>query len=622
VQDDEVLGKAYDAQLMRRLLGYLRPYTGSVAIALAAIIAASVLQLAQPYLVKLAIDEYIATGDFQGLDRIALAFLLILLASFALEYLQTWTLQMTGQRIMYDLRMQIYGHLQRLDVKYYDRNPVGRMMTRVTTDVDALNELFTAGVVSIFGDVFTLLGIMIVLVYMDWRLAIVAFTVLPFIVLVTQWFRRNVRLSYRRVRLWIARINAFLQEHITGMATVQLFRREARSFEGFDAVNREHRDAHVDSIFYYAVFYPAIEVIAAVSTALILWYGGLWSLEGTLTLGSLVAFIQYSQRFFRPISDMSEKFNVLQGAMASSERIFTLLDTPAFAPPALEGGATARLRPAEAPAGPLSAAGAKAGRIAFEHVWFAYNGEDWVLRDVSFAVRPGERVGIVGATGAGKSTIINLLLRFYDVSRGRITLDGVDIRELDPAALRRTFSLVLQDVHLFSGTVADNIRLGDLTIADEAVRRAAQAVHADRFVARLPQGYESAVAERGATLSVGQKQLLSFARALAFEPRVLLLDEATSSIDTETELLIRDALHVMMAGRTTIAIAHRLSTIQDMDTILVLHKGRLRESGSHQQLLAARGLYFKLYQLQYRDQEGGSLPGGPSSGAREPLPVE
>jgi ATP-binding cassette, subfamily B, multidrug efflux pump len=611
MQDDEILGKAYDAQLMRRLLAYLRPYTGSVAIALAAIVAASVLQLAQPYLVKLAIDEYIATGDFAGLNRIALAFFLILLASFALEYLQTWTLQMTGQRIMYDLRMQIYGHLQRLDVKYYDRNPVGRMMTRVTSDVDVLNEMFTAGVVSIFGDVFTLLGIMIVLIYMDWQLALVTFTVLPFIVIVTQWFRRNVRESYRTVRLWIARINAFLQEHITGMATVQLFRREGRSFDEFDSVNRKHRDANIDSIFYYAIFYPAIEIIAAMATALILWYGGLLSLEGTLTLGSLVAFIQYSQRFFRPISDMSEKFNVLQGAMASSERIFTLLDTPVE---------IAGRSPAEAAAARGPSAAAKAGHIVFEHVWFAYNDEDWVLRDVSFEVRPGERVGVVGATGAGKSTVISLLLRFYDVSRGRITLDGVDIRELDPGELRRTFSLVLQDVHLFSGTVADNIRLGNPSITDEAIRRAAQAVHADGFVSRLPHAYDSPVAERGATLSVGQKQLLSFARALAYEPRVLLLDEATSSIDTETELLIRDALHVLMAGRTTIAIAHRLSTIQDMDTILVLHKGRLRESGSHQKLLAARGLYFKLYQLQYRDQEGsGAARGAP---AAEPLRVE
>lgn len=618
MQDDDVLGKAYDAQLMRRLLGYLRPYKGAVAIALAAIIGTSLLQLAQPYLIKVAIDEHIATGNLDGLEGIALAFLLILLGSFALEFTQTWMLQMTGQRIMFDLRMQIYEHLQRLDVRYYDRNPVGRLMTRVTSDVDVLNEMFTAGVVSIFGDIFTLAGIMIVLVTMDWRLALVTFTVLPAIVVVTQWFRRNVRESYRTVRLWIARINAFLQEHITGMSTVQIFRREARSFEAFDRINRTHRDANVDSIFYYAVFYPAIEVIAAVATALILWFGGGWSLEGTLTLGSLVAFIQYSQRFFRPISDMSEKFNVLQGAMASSERIFTLLDTPASAAAAIETAATAgsAFPPAAietgAPAGSASApaaigTGASAGRtsgspasIRFEDVWFAYNDEDWVLRDVSFDVRPGERVGIVGATGAGKSTIINLLLRFYDVSRGRITLDGVDIRELPPAELRRTFGLVLQDVHLFSGTIADNIRLGDPRISDEAVQRAAEAVHATRFIERLPEGFQSAVAERGATLSVGQKQLLSFARALAFDPRVLLLDEATSSVDTETELLIRDALHVLMAGRTSIAIAHRLSTIQDMDQILVFHKGQLREAGSHQALLAERGLYWKLFQLQYQ----------------------
>jgi ATP-binding cassette subfamily B protein len=615
MHEEEVLGKAYDARLMRRLLGYLRPYKAQVAIALAAIIGASVLQLAQPYLMKLAIDRYIASGDLRGVDRIALAFLGILLGSFVLEYIQTWTLQMTGQRIMYDMRLQIYRHLQRLDVQFYDKNPVGRLMTRVTSDVDVLNEMFTAGVVSVFGDVFTLVGIMIVMVSLDWRLALVAFAVLPLIVVVTQWFRRNVRESYRTVRIWIARINAFLQEHITGMATAQLFRRERRSFEQFDTINRTHRDANVASIFYYAVFYPAIEVIGALASALIIWFGGGWSLEGTLTLGSLVAFLQYSQRFFRPISDMSEKFNILQGAMASSERIFKLLDTPVTiasgtaAPAAAPPGAAARTPPADA------------GHIVFDRVSFAYNASDFVLRDVSFEVRPGERVGVVGATGAGKSTLINLLLRFYDVTGGRILVDGVDVREMDLARLRRMFSLVLQDVHLFSGTVAENIRLGEAAISDEAVRRAAEAVHANRFIERLPQKYGSAVAERGATLSVGQKQLLSFARALAFNPRVLVLDEATSSVDTETELLIRDALHVLMAGRTTIAIAHRLSTIQDMDKILVLHKGQLREAGTHQELLARRGIYFKLYQLQYRDQEGGTadsrtaeLPAASSSG--------
>jgi ATP-binding cassette, subfamily B, multidrug efflux pump len=596
--EEEVLGKAYDARLMRRLLGYLRPYKARVAVALAAIISASVLQLAQPYLMKIAIDEYIATGDFDGIDRIALAFLAILVASFALEYLQTWTLQMTGQRIMFDMRMQIYRHLQRLDLQFYDKNPVGRLMTRVTSDVDVLNDLFTAGVVSIFGDVFTLLGIMIVLVIMDWRLALVAFSVLPLIVLVTQWFRRNVRESYRTVRMWIARINAFLQEHITGMATVQLFRREARSFGGFDEINRRHRDANVESIFYYAVFYPAIEIIGALASALIIWFGGGWTMAGTLTLGSLVAFLQYSQRFFRPISDMSEKFNVLQAAMASSERIFKLLDTPVK----IESGAPV-LVPDTASDDVNAAAQHYRGHIVFDDVSFAYNEADYVLRNVSFEVSPGERVGIVGATGAGKSTIINLLLRFYDVTSGRILVDGVDVRQMDLGQLRSLFSLVLQDVHLFSGTVAANIRLGNRAIDNRAVEAAAAAVHANRFIEQLPQRYEHLVAERGATLSVGQKQLLSFARALAFNPRILVLDEATSSVDTETELLIRDALHVLMAGRTTLAIAHRLSTIQDMDKILVLHKGHLREMGTHQELLAQRGIYYKLYQLQYRDQE-------------------
>jgi ATP-binding cassette subfamily B protein len=532
------------------------------------------------------------------MDVIALAFLAILLGSFALEYLQTWVLQMTGQRIMRDMRMQIYEHLQQLDLKFYDRNPVGRLMTRVTSDVDVLNDLFTAGVVSVFGDVFTLAGIMIVLLTMDWRLALIAFSVLPLIVLVTQWFRRNVRELYRTVRVRIARINAFLQEHITGMSTVQLFRREARSFAQFEDINRLHRDANVESIFYYAVFYPAIEIIGALASALIIWFGGLWTLQGTLTVGALVAFLLYSQRFFRPISDMSEKFNILQAAMASSERIFKLLDTaPTIRAPA----------PAAAIVPPSATRNTPAqGHIVFEHVWFAYNDDEYVLKDVSFEVRPGQRIGIVGATGAGKSTIINLLLRFYDVSRGRILVDGRDVRERPLVELRRLFSLVLQDVHLFTGTIADNIRLGDRSITDERIAAAAAAVHADRFIERLPSGYNSPVAERGATLSVGQKQLLSFARALAFDPAILVLDEATSSVDTETELLIRDALHVLMKGRTTIAIAHRLSTIQDMDQILVLHKGELREAGSHQQLLARRGLYHKLYQLQYKDQETGA----------------
>ena len=601
--EEEVLGKAYDARLMRRLLTYLVPYWPQVLLALAAIVGASMLQLAQPYLMKIAIDDHIAVGSMDGLEGIALAFLAVLVGSFLLEYLQTWTLQNTGQRIMFDMRMQIYRHLQRIDVQYYDRNPVGRLMTRVTSDVDVLNELFTAGVVSVFGDIFLLIGIMTALAIMDWRLAAISFAVLPLIALVTQWFRKNVRESYRSVRTWIARINAFLQEHITGMSTVQLFRRERRSFEAFDEVNRGHRDANIDSIYYYAVFYPAIEVIGALSTAMIIWFGGIWVLGDTLSVGSFVAFILYSQRFYRPISDLSEKFNILQAAMASSERIFKLLDTPPkIVSPAVEPSGSGL--PAVAPSGsavPAVARSAKAGHIVFENVTFGYDTADPVLRDVSFEVKPGERVGIVGATGAGKSTIINLLLRFYDVTSGRILVDGRDVREMDLAELRRLFSLVLQDVHLFSGTIASNIRLGESSIDDEAVKRAAASVHASGFIEALPGGYGSPVAERGATLSVGQKQLLSFARALAFDPRILVLDEATSSVDTETELLIRDALHTLMSGRTTIAIAHRLSTIQDMDKILVLHRGILRESGTHQELLAKRGIYYKLVQLQYRD---------------------
>ena len=585
-QDDDILGKAYDARLMRRLLAYLRPYRPQVALAVVAIAGHSVLQLAPPYLTKVLIDRYIPQGDSAGVTSVALMLVGALVLSFAFQFVETWTLQMTGQRIMFDIRMQVFTHLQRLDLRFYDRNPVGRLMTRVTSDVDALNDLFTSGVVSIFGDIFTLVGIMVTLVLMDQRLALVAFSVLPLIWLVTQWFRRNVRESYRTVRTWVARINAFLQERITGVGTVQLFRREPRDFAAFDDIDAKHRDANIDSIFYYAVFYPAIEVVSALAASLILWWGGAWVLRDTLTLGSLVAFLQYSSRFFRPISDMSEKFNTLQAAMASSERIFGLLDTPVQIenPPAA--------RPHTGP-----------GRIVFEHVTFAYVEGEPVLRDVSFVVEPGQRIALVGATGSGKTTIINLLLRFYDVQEGRITVDGVDIRELDLVGLRALFGLVLQDVHLFSGDIASNIRLGQASIDDAWVAAALKAVHADGFIARLPGGIHAAVAERGATLSVGQKQLLSFARALAFNPRVLILDEATSSVDTETEMLIRDALGVLMRGRTTIAIAHRLSTIQDMDRILVLHKGQLRESGTHQELLAERGIYHRLYRLQFKGAE-------------------
>ena len=590
MHEEDVLGKAYDGRLMRRLLTYLRPYRSQVALAIAAIVGHACFELVPPYLTKVVIDRYIPARDVAGLGTIATIYIAVLAGSFALEYLQTWTMQVTGQRIMFDLRMQMMTHLHRLDLRFYDRNPVGRLMTRVTTDVDVLNDLFTSGVVSVFGDVFTLIGIMVVLVWMDWRLALVAFSVLPLIALITQWFRLNVRESYRTVRTWIARINAYLQERITGMATVQLFRREVRDYEDFATIDRQHRDANMDSIFYYAVFYPAIEVVSALAAALILWVGGGWVSDGGLTLGALVAFLQYSQRFFRPISDLSEKFNVLQGAMASSERIFALLDTPVE----IKNPENTVRRGASLDAPEI---------IRFENVTFAYVDGEPVLRNVSFAVHAGQRVGIVGATGSGKTTLMNLLLRFYDVQQGRITIDDVDIRDMDLASLRSLFGLVLQDVYLFSGTIASNVRLGDGTMSDEDVTRALEAVHASTFVDKMPRGLDTPVAERGATLSSGQKQLLSFARALAFDPTVLILDEATSSVDTETELLIRDALRVMMRGRTTIAIAHRLSTIQDMDRILVMHRGELRESGTHQELLAMRGIYHRLYQLQFKVEE-------------------
>ena len=573
---------------MWRLLGYLRPHMKMVAFALCAIVGYSVLQLAQPYLTKLAIDDHIRTGTLEGLDDIALVFVVVLVGSFVFEYLQTYTMQLMGQRIMFDLRLEIYRHLQRLDLRFYDKSPVGRLMTRVTTDVETLNDLFASGVISVFRDVFMLLGIMVVLLVLDWRLALTAFSVLPLIAWVTHWFRQNARDSYRQVRGWIARINGFLQENITGMATVQVYGRERQNFDQFDQINSRHRDAHVDSIFYYATFYPAIELIGALATALLLWYGGGRVVQGTVELGALVAFLQYAQRFFKPISDLSEKFNVMQSAMASSERIFDLLDTPV----AITSPSDVTR---EQPRG--------SGHIRFENVSFAYQDDDYVLRNVTFEVAPGERIGVVGATGAGKTTLINLLMRFYDVNSGRITIDGVDIREMSLVDLRKQFGLVLQDVYLFSGSVRDNIRLGHEDIDDTDVYAAAASVHADRFIEQLPQGFDAVVLERGATLSVGQRQLLSFARALAFKPEVLVLDEATSSVDTETERVIQGALQVLMKGRTTIAIAHRLSTVQGMDKILVFHKGELREVGDHQTLLSQRGLYHTLYQLQYREQE-------------------
>jgi ATP-binding cassette subfamily B protein len=584
--DDPLTPSSHDLGLLRRLLAYLKPHAGAVFVSFLLIVAQAGIDLAGPYLTKIAIDRYIAAGDAPGLSRVALLFLLTLVLAFGIRFLQTYIMQMTGQRIMQDMRRDIFAHLQRLHVAYFDRHPVGRLMTRVTTDVDAVNELFTSGVVTVFGDLFTLLGIMGVMLALDWRLALVTFAVLPLFFFLTDWFRRGARQSFRDTRKWVARINAFLQESLSGMSVVQLYRREAKNRAAFAEINRHHYDANMKAIFYYAVFYPMIELLAAVATALILVYGGGRVLTAGLTLGALVAFIQYSERFWRPISDLSEKFNVLQAAMAASERIFGLLDA---APQVVS---------------PKTAAGAARaeGRVSLEGVSFAYGDGPPVLSEIDFTVEPGKSVALVGATGAGKTTIISLLMRFYDVQRGRVAVDGKDVREWDLEALRSSMALVLQDVHLFSGTIASNIRLGS-EIPIERVRAAAEAVAASRFIEKLPQGYDTEVKERGATLSVGQKQLLSFARALAHDPRELILDEATSSVDTETEQLIQKALAVLMKGRTAIVIAHRLSTVQNVDEILVLHKGRIKERGTHQELLARRGTYWKLYQLQYKDQE-------------------
>jgi ATP-binding cassette, subfamily B, multidrug efflux pump len=619
IQEEEVLGKAYDSRLMKRLLKYLRPYTWQVVVALMAIVLKAGADVLGPYLTKVAVDKYLArtstahsfldrwlsSAPLVGIAQIAAFYVGLQLFSFLLEFLQTYYMQWTGQKVMFDLRSQIFRHLQRMHIAFFDKNPVGRLVTRVTTDVDALNEMFTAGVVSIFEDVFVLAGILAIMLHMDWKLALITFAVLPLIFWATSIFRTKVRDSYRRIRVAIARINSYLQEHVSGMMVLQLFNREKKSYQQFSDVNKSHMDAFKDAILAYAVYYPVVEVLSSIAVACIIWFGGLDVIRGLTTLGVLVAFIQYAQRFFRPIQDLSDKYNILQSAMASSERIFKLLDTP------VEIVSPAQTK---APVGP--------GRIEFDHVWFAYRivplddgkqvGEsaratpaepDWVLRDVSFTIEPGETVAIVGHTGAGKTTIISLLMRFYDVQKGAVRIDGVDVKDMDVTDLRRRYGVVLQDPFLFTGTVGGNIRLGTIWIQEEDVERAAEEVNIADFIRTLPNGFKEEVRERGSTLSTGQKQLISFARALAHNPKILILDEATSSVDTETEFRVRDALTRMVEGRTSVIIAHRLSTIQRADKIIVMHKGQVREIGSHQQLLANRGIYYKLYQLQYKDQE-------------------
>jgi ATP-binding cassette subfamily B multidrug efflux pump len=632
-QEEEVLGKAYDSRLMKRLLTYLRPYWWQTIVALSAILLKVVLgpDVIGPFLTATVIDKYLSfargthhsildrwlnPNPWMGVGQVALIYFAALLFNFVLEFVQTYLMQWTGQKVMFDLRSQIFRHLQQMHVGFFDKNPVGRLVTRVTTDVDALNEMFTAGVVSIFEDVFVLAGIMFVMLRMKWWLALITFSVLPLIFWVTMIFRKSVRESYRRIRVAIARINAYLQEHVTGMVVLQLFNREQRAYKKFDHINAQHMDAFKDAILAYAIYYPVVEVLSTIAIAAALWFGGLRVLLGTVTLGTVTAFIQYAQRFFRPIQDLSEKYNILQSAMASAERVFKLLDTPVEI---------------VSPETPVKAEGK--GRIDFDHVWFAYrevealeaedgvelvsavernghppvdgSGYDWVLRDVSFTIEPGETVAIVGHTGAGKTTIISLLMRFYDIQKGAIRIDGVDVRRMDLRDLRRRFGVVLQDPFLFSGTIANNIRLGSTWISDEQVEAAAENVNVAEFIRTLPQGFQEPVLERGSTLSTGQKQLISFARALAHDPKILILDEATSSVDTETELRVRDALTRMVEGRTSVIIAHRLSTIQRADKIIVMHKGQVREIGSHQDLLAQRGIYWKLYQLQYKDQELG-----------------
>jgi ATP-binding cassette subfamily B protein len=620
IAEDEDQGRPYDRRLMRRLLHYLRPYRAQVALASVLVVLESLVALAGPVLTKEAIDRGIRHANLVRLDQVATMYLIMLVLLFFIGWAQYEIIQRVGQKVMRDMRRDLFRHLQRLPVSYYDRHPIGRLMTRVTHDVDVLNEFVTAGVVSMIGDLVAVVGIVVAMVSLNAELMAVTFSVLPIIAVVTLLLRSRIRASFRDVRLQLARLNAFLNENLTGMSTVQMLNREDRNLGQFRGINAAHRDANMRSVFYHAIFFPALELVGALAVSLIVWYGGRQVMWTGITLGTLVAFIQYTQRFFRPISDLSEKYGMLQQAMASSERIFGLLDEPADPAaaigPAVDGG------PRASEAAPAADGGQPplAGRVEFDGVWFAYQGEHWVLQDVSFTLEPGEKLALVGATGSGKTTLIHLLLRFYRPQRGVIHVDGRPLDDWDPAELRGQIGLVLQDVFLFSGTIAGNLSLGDERLAAGTLERAAREVHAHEFVERLPGGYDAAVRERGATLSAGQRQLLAFARALARDPRLLILDEATSSVDTHTETLIQDALARLMAGRTALVIAHRLSTIQHVDRIVVLHHGRVREVGRHAELVARGGLYARLYQLQYL----GGRPAPrelPPAWDEEPVPV-
>ena len=619
-REEEKLGKIYDTQLTRRLFRYLRAYRWHVVLAVSFTLGVTAMELVGPFVFGYGVDKYMVPGfagkmsvhaAMTGLLWVALIFTASLLLSFGLQYAQVRIMQWVGQEIMYDLRKEIFAHLQFLPMSFFDHSPIGRLVTRVTTDVDALNDLFASGVVAMLNDFVLLFAMAVFLLKWHWILALVAFSPLPFMMVLTYFFRNKVRAANRLIRTAIARINAFLQEHISGMAVVQLFNRERKSRKQFAELNRIHMEAYKDAIDAFAFFYPAVEFLSWGGIAFIYWTGGLQVIAGRIEIGVLISFMMYAQRFFRPIQDLSEKFNILQTAMAASERIFKLLDEPL----AVAGGRAQLAAPR--------------GEIEFRNVWFSYTGgenprdEDWVLRDVSFRIEPGQTLAIVGHTGAGKTTIIQLLLRFYEIQRGQILLDGTDIRELDTEALRQLFGIVLQDPFLFTGTMESNVKLGTESIDRATAEQAVREVGLGRFIDDLPQGIETPVTERGATLSVGERQLLSFARALAHNPKFLILDEATSSVDTKTEILIREALDRLLEGRTALVIAHRLSTIQHASRILVFHKGRLREQGSHQELLALRGIYYRLYQLQYKEQELAiPLTGTGSAGFSQSLPAD
>ncbi|MEO6393329.1 MAG: ABC transporter ATP-binding protein [Pyrinomonadaceae bacterium] len=590
--EEESIGKTYDFRVARRLLGYLRPYIRVLIPALVFTLILNVIGVLQPKFTQYAIDWFIIPCQLNGLGVFVLVYLVLWFARFVFSYFQEVLLNTVGQKVMYDLRRELYQKLQRQEVAFYDKNPVGRIMTRLTSDVDALNELFTSGIIDVLGDVVMIFAIIAMMSWMDWKLTLVVLVTVPMLFAATTWFRKHARRGYDMVRTRMARLNAFLQEHISGAQTVQIFNAEEKSEHQFHVINDDHRNANVTTIFYYALFFPLVDLIGATGVALVIWFGG-WRVMGNtpahtaLSLGALFAFIQYSQQLFQPIRDISDKYNVLQAAIVASHRIFKTLDLPIAITTPDEPKRTGRAE----------------GRIEFENVWFAYKDEDWVLKDVSFAVDAGQSIALVGHTGSGKTTITNLLMRFYDVQKGRILLDGIDVRDWELESLRQNFAVVLQDVFLFSGTIEGNIRLGREDITSEQVVQAAREVRADRFIERLPLAYRSEVKERGAGLSVGQKQLISFARALAFDPSLLILDEATSSIDTETEQLIQKAIQLVMQNRTSIVVAHRLSTIQRANRIIVMHHGEIREQGTHQELLGHRGLYWKLYRLQYAEPE-------------------